>query len=626
MSEAILMSGGSGGVGSDDVTAGKAHVLKGYKTVTRDSDDEVVEGEIISRGTWATASEVVNAPWETNVHTRFEEGYYIKDGQYKPTAKIPYAVLANVIGVDPAKMLQSLTLVGKRGQIKSVDTGANNYRFNKSINYGIDNWSDVNNPVFYVDLPHGNAFYNRDDGHPHVCIDADKLGNATADKVLAGSTFTSKNGLAVQGTIPNRGNGMKAVDFYNAHWESNFVARMEQGYYEQIDQWKPYVAIPYAVLANVVGIDPAKMLKSLTIAGRQGQIEERGSYIDAVGIWYYGAGNNLVGQIPPGYYGADNGNGKTNVNIKKQDIVNALGLNPDLWLDTFQTMGIQGKIPRWIATHGDVIIANPSHSGQGFAYDLPGVGRGIVVGIKNGAFIQGANYAFLPSPNLQHWNIRKDVNINGTIGTMEDYGAGGVPFNGATFDGRLASGVANKGFILEHIPRFLNFKNTGYGYAGIQDGGMKLLNGYAGNTHIKSAPDVGCVLSKSINLTPFRYIKIGFRFLTFRGDGTASQPARISLEAGVTPIGNAGGESYNNESHTILRDIGQRSKSVSHVMTSTRTNAGDISDKSQQFMTLDVTDRTGHHFMYFMLGNIVHEYSQGSVYAVAIVNHIEFIN
>ena len=114
--------------------------------------------------------------------------------------------------------------------------------------------------------------------------------------------------------------------------------------------------------------------------------------------------------------------------------------------------------------------------------------------------------------------------------------------------------------------------------------------------------------------------------MTFRGDGTASQPARISLEAGVAHVGNAGGESYSNESHTVLKDIGQRSKSVSHVMTSTRTNAGDISDKSQQFMTLDVTDRTGHHFMYFMLGNIVHEYSQGSVYAVAIVNHIEFIN
>jgi len=46
MAQAILLRGGAGGVTSDDVTASKAQVLKGYKTVTRDSDDEVVEGAI----------------------------------------------------------------------------------------------------------------------------------------------------------------------------------------------------------------------------------------------------------------------------------------------------------------------------------------------------------------------------------------------------------------------------------------------------------------------------------------------------------------------------------------------------------------------------------------------------
>ena len=554
MADAILMAGGTGGVSSDDVTAGKAQVLQGYKTVTTDSNDEVTEGTMVNRGNgmdavdftnahweskfvarmeegyysqagqwkpyvtipyavmasvagvyankmldsltiagvrgtvhtygaWNNALEVVNATWENKVHVRFEEGYYPKDGNYKPAAIVPYDVLANAIGIDASKMLSALNVLGKQGQIKSINTQDNNYRVNKSTTFGIDNLTDRNNPVFYVDFPHGNGYYNRPDGHPHVCIDANNLGTAQADSVLEWQTATSQYGVKFAGTIP-----------------------------------------------------------------------------------------------------------------------------------------------RWLATHGDVILANPSHSGQGFAYDLPGVGRCIVTGVKNGAFIQGANYVALPSPNLQPWNVRQNVNVNGVVGTMVDYGAGGVPFNGATFDGRLASGVANKGFILGHIPRFLNFKNTGYGYAGIQDGGMKLLNGYGWNTHIKSAPDVGCVLSKSINLTPFRYIKVGFKVLTFRGDGTSSQPARIDLEVGVTHIGNAGGESYNNESHTVLRDIGQRLKSVSHVMTSTRTNAGDISDKSQQFMTLDVTDCTGHHFMYFMLGNIVHEYSQGSVYAVVIVNHIEFIN
>lgn len=418
MAQAILLRGGAGGVTSDDVTASKAQVLQGYKTVTTDSDDEVVEGTIPNRGTWVTASEVINASQESNIHTRFEEGYYQNDGQYKPTAKIPYTVLANVIGVDPTKMLQSLTLAGKQGQIKSIDTGANNNRVNKSTSYGIDNWTDTNNPIFYIDLAHGNAYYNRYDGRPHVCIDADKLGNATADKVLAGNTFTSKNGVSMSGTMANRGNGMDTVEFINAHWESKFVARMEQGYYSQNGQWKPYVSIPYAVLANVAGVDPAKMLKSLTISGRQGQIEERGSYIDAVGVWYHGASGNLVGQIPPGYYGADNGNNRTSVNIKKQDIVNVLGLNPDLWLNTFQTMGIQGKIPRWVSASHVISAVN----NEGFVWDDDtgaNRGRGIVSKIAKGQYIENADWVFLSSPNLYSQNIVKGININGVTGTRD---------------------------------------------------------------------------------------------------------------------------------------------------------------------------------------------------------------
>ena len=505
MAQAILLRGGAGGVTSDDVTASKAQVLQGYKTVTTDSNDEIVEGTIPNRGTWVTASEVINASWELNIHTRFEEGYYQNDGQYKPTAKIPYTVLANVIGVDPTKMLQSLTLAGKQGQIKVVDTGANNNRINKSTSYGIDNWTDTNNPIFYIDLAHGNAYYSRYDGCPHVCIDADKLGNGTADKVLAGSTFTSKNGVSMSGTMANRGNGMSAVEFINAHWESKFVARMEQGYYSQNGQWKPYVAIPYAVLANVAGIDPAKMLKSLTIAGRQGQIEERGSYIDAVGIWYYGAGNNLVGQIPPGYYGADNGNGKTNVNIKKQDIVNTLGLNPDLWLDTFQTMGIQGKIPRWICNTTDIFETT-----QGFAYNdaANGRGQGVVMAIKNGHKIENANWIFLRMPDLLPHNIRQGVNLGGVVGTMPDYSTGRTVFNGATFDGVLVSGVATKGFSYNGVYYAYNIQ-SGYGYGGIYGGGMNLQVTTTYPT-LRSRR-IGCVLSQSINVTPFRQIVVYYR-------------------------------------------------------------------------------------------------------------------
>lgn len=278
MADAILMAGGTGGVSSDDVTAGKAQVLQGYTALTADSDDEPVQGTMVNRGngmdtvdfadaywdskyiarmeqgfyaqvdqwkpyvaipyavlangihidankmldtlqvagirgnihtygTWNAASEVVNATWENKVHVRFEEGYYPKDGNYKPAAIVPYDVLANAIGLDASKMLSSLSVLGKQGQIKTVDTAESNYRTNKSTNFGVDNWTNPSNPVFYVDFPHGSAYYTRPDGHPHVCIDAVNLGDATPDKVMRGFAATSKNGVKFAGTMPDYSSG-----------------------------------------------------------------------------------------------------------------------------------------------------------------------------------------------------------------------------------------------------------------------------------------------------------------------------------------------------------------------------------------------------------------------------------
>ena len=167
-----------------------------------------------------------------------------------------------------------------------------------------------------------------------------------------------------------------------------------------------------------------------------------------------------------------------------------------------------GTIPRWIATHGDVIIANQSHSGQGFAYDLPGVGRGIVVGIKNGSYIQGANYVFFPMQNLLPHNLRAGENFAGITGTMPDYSSGRTVFNGATFDGLLVSGVASKSFYFNRELYSYQIA-SGYGYSGVYGGGMNL-------SLRTTSPElrgrkIGCILSQSNNLTPFRRIVVDYR-------------------------------------------------------------------------------------------------------------------
>ena len=73
MADAILVGGGGGGVHSDDVTAAKAQVLAGYNTVTTDSNDEVVSGTMVNRGT-------VNHSLPANGSFTIPQGYHSGSG------------------------------------------------------------------------------------------------------------------------------------------------------------------------------------------------------------------------------------------------------------------------------------------------------------------------------------------------------------------------------------------------------------------------------------------------------------------------------------------------------------------------------------------------------------------
>lgn len=279
MAKAILMRGGPGGVGSDEVTAGREHVVKGHITVTADSNDEPIEGLIEDRGDGAVVSYLQGREDLNNrIWVLFKNGWYHRipwdDGQghiHEAFVYVTYEQIKNLFGIDGAKMLQGYSIAGVQGQIKSIDTAADNYNVNKSSAFGIDSAGR-----FYIDFPHGNAYYTRGDGHPHTCIDANKLGNAGADSVLQGQTATSEKGVKFTGTIK-----------------------------------------------------------------------------------------------------------------------------------------------RWICNSGDVISAN---NNAGFAWDDntgASRGRGIIVGIPNNHYIQGANWVFLSSPNLYPQNVAKGININGVTGTRD---------------------------------------------------------------------------------------------------------------------------------------------------------------------------------------------------------------
>ena len=84
----VLMHPMGGGIGSDDVTAAKAHVLAGHSTVTTDSDDEVVEGTMPDRGQWQYA-ESMGQGSDYYALNQLPEGYYHADGaDWAPEVRI----------------------------------------------------------------------------------------------------------------------------------------------------------------------------------------------------------------------------------------------------------------------------------------------------------------------------------------------------------------------------------------------------------------------------------------------------------------------------------------------------------------------------------------------------------
>lgn len=382
MADALLRFGNGSGGGSDETTATRNHVLRGVTAITSDSGDEPVEGTIrVMDYRGPDTNEMWLYPQEGGYVIRLEEGYYRKDqsGQLRPYVIAPTNLVKSAVNYHAEYTLNNTTTCGEQGKIKMINTQDNGYAINQAKVFALD----TGRGKLVMLMGHGNAYYYRPDGNPHVEVNASELGNAVKESVLQWQTASSMYGI-------------------------NF----------------------------------------------------------------------------------------------------------------------QGAIPRWICGTGDVISAVDNN---GFAWDdATGAnrGRGVVTKIPNGHYIQGANYVFLPSPNLYPHNIRAGVNIHGVVGTMPDYSTGRTVFNGATFDGTLLSGVANKDFFIGR-DYYANSLDNNYRYSGIYGGGINLT--LSTGLYTLRGRYIGCITSQSVNLTPFNRIDVYWRFV-----GDIRNGAYINFSAGVT--------------------------------------------------------------------------------------------
>lgn len=373
MAQAILLRGGAGGVSSDDVTAYKAHVLKGYRTVTANSGDEVVEGTI-----------------------------------------------------------------------QVVDTSRDNYSKTRTTVFGID----PSRRAMYMQLPQGNAYYMRPDGSPHVEIDVNSLGDALSSDIVDTKTATSKNGMAMRGTLQYKGNGgasngVICPEMFYYTLEGAYTARFDAGAYYNAGergQWKPYVSVPVWMAKQATNYHPEKTLSDTVTCQEQGQIK-------------------MVNTQDNGYA----------VNQAK-----FFALDPP-----------RGKLVMGLG-HGNAYYHRNDNNPH-VEVDASELGDATADKVMRG-FTATSKYGIK------------------FAGTMPDYSSGRTVFNGATFDGILATGVANKAFFI--IRDFYAFKLGNLGYTGIRDGGINLTF----NTDYTPSRGrrVGFMLSQSNNLTPFRSVVVSY--------------------------------------------------------------------------------------------------------------------
>lgn len=217
MAECIIMGTGGGGVSSDEVTARAADVVAGKSYLGADTDDDVGVGTLVEReGEQPTTGVTVS---DGLMHVGMPPGAYRKNGRYgTPEVKAPVETVARAAGLDGTKMLQGYSPLGVPGQIPVFNTmgpSGTDPRGSLATEYGID----LNAHTLWMHAPAHNAYYMRSDGYPHICMDSGALGDATAQQVLQGCTFTSEHGLKVPGAMyrwPISGDigGQRVMDAY----------------------------------------------------------------------------------------------------------------------------------------------------------------------------------------------------------------------------------------------------------------------------------------------------------------------------------------------------------------------------------------------------------------------------
>lgn len=299
---------------------------------------------------------------------------------------------------------------------------------------------------------------------------------------------------------------------------------------------------------------------------------------------------------------------------------------------------VKGAIPIWSVVSSGFLDMLYAWADQGHAIDHPVAGRGLVVRIPNGYLIEGANWVFLKAPTLLPENIRQGTSVLGIQGTLPDYSAGRVAFNGATFDGTLLSGVANadrgirfgqvyaQGNISFGNGQFFVNHSEKFKYLGIRDGGLRFSITAQGDGNI-SYESIAAFFAHSVNLAPFRKIKVGGVILSGSYQKRTNKNDLSQIQFGLVAVSKKNvSKRVFPQQYNYVVDLNNGYKAV-HVSFADGAQDDKGPEHSrlagqQLWAEVDVSDINEQCFMFVYAGGT--SFIQMS--AEVVINHIEFIN
>lgn len=369
-------------------------------------------------------------------------------------------------------------------------------------------------------------------------IDSSDVTAAKSDVLEGKSTITSdSNDEVVQGTMPLLTSNSDLLNVMLAYQRTDQLGmgkfvdspslgrglivalRPEDSKKYAIDNRTAFVFIPLSDLkAENIRADK-------NIAQVQGSIPVVGKTGVAQGQVFFANGYVFFHNIPVGIYEAQGESWAPEAAAPIEKVRAGLGIQAHKIAGDETIAGLQGGIPVWDAVksgYSDMIYA---WGDEGHYVDHPVAGRGVISKIGNNHIIRNANWVFLAEHNLIGSNIRAGVSLFDVQGELVDYGTGRAAFYNATFDGNLLSGVASADRLIRFGEVYAN-GNLSFGqgkrfvsysekinYLGIRDGGLRFSITAQGDTGWGNNP-LAVFFTYSVNLTPFRKIKIGAKILS----------------------------------------------------------------------------------------------------------------